>query len=112
MDTIITFVDLPEDIVGYTDAKKSSARWFCTNANSSKNIILNDIPRTADAEVLAAIIFDPFSSSMDPLFHAMMPCCIHLGKFSYANCSRPRRSLAVAALLARIPMLTLSLKIA
>ena len=27
-------------------------------------------------------IFDPFSSSMFPLFQTRMPCCIHLGKFS------------------------------
>ena len=31
--------------------------------------ILNDIPRTALADVDAANIFEPFSNSNDPLFH-------------------------------------------
>ena len=44
--------------------------------------MLKDIPLTADAEVDAASILDPFSNSIDPLFHDNIPCCIHLGKFS------------------------------
>ena len=108
----MTLVCVPEEIVGYTDAKKSSATWFGTKANSSKNRILNDIPRTAEADVDAANIFDPFSNSNDPLFHAMIPCCIHFGKFSYAVCNLPNKSIAIFALFARIPMFTLSLKTA
>ena len=72
--------------------------------------MLNDIPLTADADVEAARILEPFSSSRLPLFQDMIPCCIHLGKFSYAVCNLPSSSLAVAALLASIPTLTLSLK--
>ena len=72
--------------------------------------MLKDIPLTADAEVDAASIFDPFSNSSDPLFQDNIPCCIHLGKFSYAVCNLPNNSLAVAALFARIPTFTLSLK--
>jgi hypothetical protein len=41
-----------------------------------------DMPRTALADVEAARIFDPFSSSTLPLFHTRIPCCIHLGRFS------------------------------
>ena len=63
------------------------------NANSSKKITLYDPPRTADAEVEAAKILEPFSNSSDPLFHARIPCCIHLGKFSYASCNLPSKSL-------------------
>ena len=48
--------------------------------------MLKDIPRTADADVDAANIFDPLSNSSEPLFHAIMPCCIHFGRFSYAVC--------------------------
>ena len=44
------------------------------------NSMLKDIPRTADADVDAANIFDPLSNSSEPLFHAMIPCCIHFGK--------------------------------
>ena len=74
--------------------------------------MLNDIPRTALAEVDAAKILLPFSNSRLPLFQLTTPCCNHLGRFSYESCSLPNISLAVAALLARIAMLTLSLKIA
>ncbi len=35
----------------------------------------------------AANIFDPFSNSMEPLFHARIPCCNHFGRFSYAVCN-------------------------
>ena len=45
----------------------------------------------------------------DPLFHDMIPCCNQVGKFSYASCNLPNKSLAVAALFARIAMLTLGL---
>ena len=82
------------------------------NANSSKKITLYDPPRTALAEVEAAKILEPFSNSSDPLFHARIPCCIHLGKFSYASCNLPSRSLAVDALFANIAIFTLSLKTA
>jgi len=74
--------------------------------------MLNDIPRTALADVEAANILLPFSSSKDPLFQDIIPCCIHFGKFSYAVCNLLRSSLAVAALFARMPILTLSLKTA
>ena len=68
------------------------------------------MPRTAEADVDAASIFDPFSNSNEPLFQDMIPCYIHLGKFSYAVCNLANNSLAVAALFARIPTFTLSLK--
>ena len=57
----------------------------------------------------AAIIFDPFSNSKDPLFQTITPCCNHFGRFSYDNCNLPNISLDVVALFARIPTLTLSL---
>ena len=41
-------------------------------------------------------ILDPFSNSSDPRFHTNTPCCIHFGRFSYAVCSLPNNSLAVA----------------
>ena len=66
-----------------------------------KDDIIGSSPRTADAEVDAAIIFDPFSSSSDRLFQDTIPCCIHLGNFSYANCNLPRRSCAVEGLSAK-----------
>ena len=72
--------------------------------------MLNDIPLTADAEVDAARIFDPFSNSILPLLYTTIPCCNQSGNCSYANCNLPSRSLAVDNLLARIPTLTLSLK--
>ena len=50
-----------------------------------KNITLYDPPRTADDDVEFADIFDPFSISNEPLFQDIIPCCIHLGKFSYAK---------------------------
>ena len=37
---MITFVDLPEDIVGYTELKNCSATFDGTYANSSKNMML------------------------------------------------------------------------
>ncbi len=67
---------------------------------------------TADEEVELAEILDPFSNSREPLFQDIIPCCIHLGKFSYASCNLPSRSLAVDALFAKIATLTLSLKTA
>ena len=67
-------------------------------------------PRTALADVDDASILEPFSSSSDPLFHDITPCCNHFGKCSYASCSLPNKSLAVAALFASIAMLTLGLK--
>ena len=71
--------------------------------------MLNELPRTADAEVEAASILLPFSNSSDPLFHDRTPCCNHLGKFSYASCNLPNKSLAVEALFAKIAILTLGL---
>ena len=49
------------------------------------------------------------SNSNDPLFQAIIPCCIHLGKFSYANCNLPNISLAVCDLLASIATLEFGL---
>ena len=108
----MTLVFLPEVIVGYTEAKNDSAIWLGTKANSSRKRMLKDIPLTALAEVDAASILDPFSNSRLPLFQDIIPCCIHLGKFSYAVCNLPNKSRAVAALFARIPMFVLSLKTA
>src|SRR6056300_26374 len=77
VDTTTTFVDLPDEMVGYTELKKSSATLFGTNANSSRKIMLYDPPRTADEEVDDATTREPFSKSTDPLFHDTTPCCIH-----------------------------------
>jgi len=55
-----------------------------TKANSSKKIKLNVPPRTPAEEVAYAKIFEPFSSSMLPLFQVMIPCCNHKGRCSYA----------------------------
>ena len=73
-----------------------------TCANSSKKIRLNEPPRMADAEVDDAKILEPFSNSIDPLFHSTIPCCNHRGRYSYASLSRCKISLAVACLFARI----------
>ena len=95
MDTIITFVVLPDDIVGYTELKNSSDTVDGTYANSSRNIMLYEPPRIALADVDAARILEPFSKSRLPLFHEITPCCNHLGKCSYPNCNLPRISLEV-----------------
>ena len=55
------------------------------NGNSSKNIMLYEPPRTTDEDVEDATIREPFSKSREPLFQDITPCCIHLGKFSYAS---------------------------
>src|SRR5210317_572368 len=102
VDTIQTLVDLPDEIVGYTELKKSSATFCGTNANSSRNSMLYEPPRTALDDVDDATTREPFSKSTEPLFHDTTPCCNHLGRFSYASCRRDRISLAVAALFARI----------
>ena len=72
-------------------------------------MILYEPPRTALEDVAAATIFEPFSNSILPLFHAIIPCCIQSGKFSYASCNLPNISLAVADLLASTAILTLGL---
>ena len=46
-----------------------------------QNRILNDIPRTALAEVDAAKILEPLSSSREPLFHTRHPAA-SIGRFS------------------------------
>src|SRR5579859_7989934 len=67
-------------------------------------------PRIEAPDVAAAFILDPFSNSIDPLFHSLTPCLRNAGKYSKANCKRDITwSLAVSALLARIAILTSSL---
>ena len=73
--------------------------------------MLNVLPRTALEEVDAAIILLPFSNSKEPLFQFKTPCCKNVGKFSYASCNLPNKSLAVVDLLASIATLILSLNI-
>ena len=51
VETMNTFVVLPEEIVGYTELKNSSDILWGTNANSSKKMILKEPPRIADPEV-------------------------------------------------------------
>ena len=80
-------------------------------ANSSKKIILYDPPRMALEDVAAASILLLFSNSKEPLFQFNTPCCKKLGIFSYANCNRPNKSLAVEDLLARIATFTFGLNI-
>ena len=83
VETIKTLVVLPEEIVGYTEVKKSSANLggsMC--ANSSIKMILKDDPRTAEEEVEADITLLPFSNSILPLFQTTTPCCNHFGKCS------------------------------
>ena len=72
--------------------------------------MLYEPPRIADDEVAAATMVDLFSNSILPLFQLIIPCCNHLGKFSYANCKRPKISLAVDDLFASIAKLELGLK--
>ena len=63
-----------------------------------------------DADVDTPVIFDPFSNSILPLFHTRIPCLsTWVGSH---NRVQSVSSLAVDALFARIPMLTLSLKMA
>ena len=81
----------------------------CQSELRSENILKKDFN---DDEVEFADILEPFSNSKEPLFHEIIPCCIHEGKFSYASCNLPSKSLAVDALFARTAMLTLSLKTA
>ena len=52
---------------------------------------------------------DLFSNSILPLFQLIIPCCNHLGKFSYASYKRPSISLAVDDLFASIAMFELGL---
>ena len=61
--------------------------------------MLYEPPLTALADVDDASILEPFSNSNEPLFQDITPCCNHLGKFSYASCNLPSKSLAVAACL-------------
>ena len=72
--------------------------------------MLYEPPRIALEDVAAAIILLPFSNSILPLFQAMIPCCIHLGRFSYASCSLDKISLAVEDLFARTAIFTFGLK--
>ena len=102
---MITFVSLPLVMVGYTDEKNSSATFCGTYANSSNIMALNEPPRTAEEDVAAASTLEPFSKTIEPLFHSTMPCCSHIGKYSYASFKRPSSSLAVDSLLARIATL-------
>ena len=75
VETIKTFVVSPEEIVGYTEVKNSSAKFGGSIwANSSIKIMLKDEPRTADDEVDAAMILLPFSISILPLFQTTTPC--------------------------------------
>ena len=69
-------------------------------ANSSRNMMLNEPPLIALEDVAAASILLPFSNSKEPLFQFSTPCCNHLGKFSYASCNLPNKSLAVELLFA------------
>ena len=64
-------------------------------ANSSKNMMLNEPPRIALEDVAAASNLEPFSNSKEPLFQFKTPCCKNVGKFSYASCNLPNKSLAV-----------------
>ena len=73
--------------------------------------MLNEPPRIALEDVAAASIFEPFSNSSDPLFQFNTPCCNHLGKFSYASCNLPNKSLAVDDLFASMATFILSLNI-
>ena len=84
--------------------------WYKGELIKKNNVVRT--PRTAEEEVELADIFEPFSISKEPLFQDMIPCCIHLGKFSYASCNLPNKSRAVEALFASIAILTLSLNIA
>jgi hypothetical protein len=80
-------------------------------ANSSRNMMLNEPPLIALEDVAAASIFEPFSNSSEPLFQFSTPCCNHLGKFSYASCNLPNKSLAVDDLFASMATFILSLNI-
>ena len=80
------------------------------NANSSRNITLYDPPRTADDDVELADIFEPFSISNEPLFQDIIPCCIHLGKFSYASCNLPNKSRAVDAFVCQYSNINIIIK--
>ena len=71
--------------------------------------MLYEPPRTADAEVDAASILEPFSNSNEPLFQFITPICIHVGRCSYASCNLESKSLAVEALLANTATFTFSL---
>jgi hypothetical protein len=71
--------------------------------------MLNEPPRIALPDVDAARILEPFSISKLPLFQDITPCCNHLGRCSYPSCNRPRISLAVDDLFARIATFTFSL---
>ena len=73
--------------------------------------MLNEPPRIALDDVAAASIFEPFSNSKEPLFQLRTPCCRKVGKFSYASCNLPNKSLAVVDLLASMATLILSLNI-
>jgi hypothetical protein len=95
-----TFEVFPDEMVGYTDEKNSSAMFGGTKANSSSSRKLNESPRTALEDVEDETTLDPFSRVIDNLFHSTTPCCNHLGRLSYANFNRFMSSVAVFSLLA------------
>src|ERR1039458_1529999 len=105
VEDINIFVVLPDDIVGYTDVKKSCAILLGTKANSSKYIILNVNPLIAPDEVDSDMIIDLFSNSIDSSFHFTIPCCKNIGTCSYAFFILCTISVAVLALLARMPII-------
>ena len=91
-----------DEIVGKTDAIKSSARFGCKKANSSRIRRFKEAPLTALALDDAAKQVDPFSSFSDLLFHSTIPCCNHGGRFSMINWTRPKISMARDCLLPKI----------
>ena len=98
----------PAEIVGYTDAKNSSATLFGMIAASSIYNQLTDLPRIPDAVVAAVNTRLPFSNSTSPLFHVRTPCCSQIGRFSYIVWYRDNTSRAEFPLLARIATVLLS----
>jgi hypothetical protein len=58
-------------------------------------------PRIALEEVELAKTLDPFSKTIDPLFHSSTPCCNQRGRNSYAIFNLPSNSRAVVSLFAK-----------
>ena len=65
------------------------------NVEPLSNVSITKLPLRKDNE-------NKKDNSKEVLFQDIIPCCNHLGRFSYALCTRARISLAVDSLLARI----------
>jgi hypothetical protein len=89
-------------ITGNVDSIKSSTTFFGISSNSSISQTEMDFPEIEDEEVEAAIILQPFSNSIECLFHSLTPGFIHIGKCLYIPFILSKISFVVDCLFANI----------